>query len=56
MLDSVTNGIRHWLVGLFASAIHRTSRPKNRHAAIQWLLKSREILASDSAGPPSSRR
>ena len=47
MLNSVTNGIRQWLVGLFAGAIHRTSRPEDRHAAIQWLLKSREILASD---------
>ena len=47
MFESVTAGIRQWVAGLFASAIKQTSRPEDRHAAIQWLLKSRDILASN---------
>ncbi len=48
MIGAATNGIRRWIVGLFVSAIERTSRPEDRHAAIQWLLKSRDILAGDA--------
>ena len=47
MFDAATAGIRKWIVDLFANAIARTSRPEDRQAAIQWLLKSRDILASD---------
>ena len=47
MFESTTAGIRQWVASLFASAIKQTSRPEDRHAAIQWLLKSRDILASD---------
>ena len=36
-------------MGLFVSAIERTSRPEDRHAAIQWLLRSRDILAGDAS-------
>ena len=46
MFDSATTGVRHWIVNLFATAIKSTSRPEDRQAAIQWLLESREILAS----------
>jgi restriction system protein len=48
VLDNVTNGIRVWLVGLFASAINRTTRPEDRVLAIRWLSQSRDIVASDA--------
>ena len=48
MFDNVTNGIKEWLVGLFASAINRTTRPEDRVLAIRWLSQSREIVASDT--------
>ena len=48
MINAATNGIRRWVVGLFVSAIERTSKPEDRHAAIIWLLKSREILTGDA--------
>ena len=47
MFDNVTNGIKAWLVGLFASAINRTSRPEDRALAIRWLSQSRDVVASD---------
>jgi restriction system protein len=47
MFDTATKGIRQWIVDLFATAIKNTSRPEDRQSTIQWLLKSREILASD---------
>ena len=47
MLDTATDGIRQWVINLFAAAIERTARPEDRHAAIQWLVRSRDILASD---------
>ncbi len=47
MLDAATKGIRQWIVDLFASAIKHTARPEDRQSAIQWLLKSREILAGE---------
>ena len=47
MFDSATAGIRQWVASLFAAAIKQTQRPEDRQAAIQWLLKSRDILASD---------
>ena len=47
MFDNVTQGLRQWLVGLFVAAIKRTARPEDRHAAIQWLLKSRDVLIRD---------
>lgn len=48
MFDNVTNGIKAWLVGLFASAINHTTRPEDRVLAIRWLSQSREIVASDA--------
>jgi restriction system protein len=48
VFDNVTNGIKAWLVGLFASAINHTSRPQDRVLAIRWLSQSRDIVASDA--------
>ena len=47
MLDNVTNGIKAWLVGRFASAINHTTRPEDRVLAIRWLSQSRDVVASD---------
>jgi restriction system protein len=47
MFDNVTNGIKEWLVGLFASAINHTTRPEDRVLAIRWLSQSRDVVASD---------
>ncbi len=47
MFDSAAVGIRKWLVELFVLAIKQIAKPEDRQAAIQWLLKSRDILASD---------
>jgi HJR/Mrr/RecB family endonuclease len=47
VFDSVTEGIKKWLVGLFALAIRHTSRPEDRVVAIRWLSQSREVVASD---------
>lgn len=48
MFDNVTNGIKAWLVSLFASAINHTTRPEDRVLAIRWLSQSRDIVASDA--------
>jgi len=40
VLDNVTNGIKAWLVGRFASAINHTTRPEDRVLAIRWLSLS----------------
>jgi restriction system protein len=47
VFDSITEGIKKWLVGLFASAIRHTSRPEDRVVAIRWLSQSRDVVASD---------
>ena len=47
MLDNVTNGIKAWLVGRFASAINHTTRPEDRVLAIRWLSQSRDVVASN---------
>lgn len=47
MLDAIAEGIKKWLVGLFASAINHTTRPEDRKLAIQWLSQSRDVVASD---------
>lgn len=47
MFDGVTEGLKKWLIGLFASAINRVTRPEDRVIAIRWLGESREIVASD---------
>lgn len=47
MFDIATDGIRRWIVGLFAAAVAGTTRPEDRQAAIRWLLASRDVLASD---------
>lgn len=48
MLDSFTQGIKRWLVGLFASAINHSTRPEDRVLAIRWLGQSRDVVASDA--------
>jgi hypothetical protein len=48
MFDSITRGIKKWLVGLFASAIQHSSRPEDRVLAIHWLGRSRDVVASDA--------
>ena len=35
MFDNVTNGVKAWLVGIFASAINRATRPEDRVLASQ---------------------
>jgi hypothetical protein len=47
MFDSATEGIKSWLISLFASTIKRMTRPEDRVIAIQWLGQSRAIVASD---------
>jgi restriction system protein len=47
MFDSVTEGIKRWVIGLFASAIKHTSRAEDRVVAIRWLSQSRDVVASD---------
>lgn len=47
MLDAITEGIKKWLVGRFASAIKHMTRAEDRVLAIQWLSESRAIVASD---------
>jgi restriction system protein len=48
VFDSITEGIKKWLVGLFASAINHSTRPEDRVLAIRWLGQSRDIVASDA--------
>jgi restriction system protein len=48
VFDIVTQGIKTWLVGLFASAINHTTRPEDRVLAIRWLSQSRDVVASDA--------
>lgn len=47
MLDTITEGIRKWLVGRFASAIKHATRVEDRALAVQWLSESRAVVASD---------
>lgn len=47
MFDAITDGIKKWLVGRFASAIKHTTRAEDRVLAIQWLSDSRAVIASD---------
>jgi HJR/Mrr/RecB family endonuclease len=48
VFDIVTQDIKKWLVGLFASAINHTTRPEDRVLAIRWLSQSRDVVASDA--------
>jgi restriction system protein len=48
VFDIVTQGIKKWLVGLFASAINHTTRPEDCVLAIRWLGQSRDVVASDA--------
>jgi restriction system protein len=47
MFDAITEGIKKWLVGRFASAIKHTTRSEDRVLAIRWLSESRDVVASD---------
>jgi restriction system protein len=47
VFDGVTEGIKNWFIGLFASAINHMMRPEDRVVAIKWLSQSREVVASD---------
>src|SRR6267154_4209669 len=47
MFDAITEGIKKWLIGRFASAIKHTTRAEDRVLAIQWLSESRAVVASD---------
>src|SRR5258708_8594334 len=49
VFDNVTNGIKKWLVGVFASDSNRATRPEDRVLAIRWLGQSRDIVASDAS-------
>jgi len=48
MVNAITEGIRKWLIGCFASAIKSTTRAEDRALAVQWLSDSRAVIASDS--------
>src|SRR6267143_6857678 len=48
MFDGITEGIKKWLIGRFASAIKHTTRSEDRVLAIQWLSESRAVVASDA--------
>lgn len=50
------NGIKAWLVGLFASAINHTTRPEDRVLAIRWLSQSRELSQATPALSKSLKR
>lgn len=56
MFDNVTNGIKAWLVGPFASAINHTTRPEDRVLAIRWLSQSRDVVASDAGSVEKLKR
>jgi restriction system protein len=47
MFNAITEGIKKWLIGRFASAIKHTTRAEDRVLAIQWLSESRAVVASD---------
>jgi restriction system protein len=47
MFDAITEGIKKWLIGRFASAIKHTARTEDRVLAVQWLSESRAVVASD---------
>jgi hypothetical protein len=47
VFDAITEGIKKWLIGRFASAIRHTTRAEDRVLAIQWLSESRAVVASD---------
>jgi restriction system protein len=47
VFDNITNGIKEWLVSLFASAINHSTRPEDRLLAIRWLSQSRDVVASE---------
>jgi hypothetical protein len=49
VFNNATNGIKAWLVGVFASAINRATRPEDRLLAIRWLGQSRDVVASDAS-------
>ncbi|WP_035687371.1 restriction endonuclease [Bradyrhizobium sp. Cp5.3] len=47
MVNAITEGIRKWLIGCFASAIKHATRAEDRVLAVQWLSDSRDVIASD---------
>lgn len=47
MLQTATDKIRQWLVGLFAAALKNAIRPEDHVSAIRWLAQSRDIVGSD---------
>jgi len=47
VFDAITEGIKKWLIGRFASAIKHTTRAEDRVLALQWLSESRAVVASD---------
>jgi hypothetical protein len=49
VFDNVTNGVKAWLVGVFASTINRATRPEDRVLAIRWLGQSRDVVASHAS-------
>jgi len=47
MFDAVTEGIKKWVIGRFASAIKHLTRAEDRVLVIEWLSESRAVVASD---------
>ena len=48
MFEKATDGVRRWLVRVFASAIKKSTRPEDRASAVRWLGQSRDIVGSDA--------
>jgi len=46
-LKDASAAVRQWLINLFVSAVNNASKPEDRLAAVEWLAKSRDILANN---------
>lgn len=49
MLGTVSEGIRNWMIRIFVRAIASISREEDRTEALNWLIVSRDILASEQS-------
>ncbi|HEY0331148.1 MAG TPA: restriction endonuclease [Rhodopseudomonas sp.] len=56
MFVGARDGIRRWLISLFASAIKRATRQEDRVIAIRWLGESRDVVASDAGAIEKFKR
>lgn len=49
MLARATDAVRKWVIGLFAAAIKAATRTSDREAAVEWLAKSRSVVAGQQS-------